>query len=156
MTDRYTRRDAEAAFEQLALALGKPTPHNTGRPAWTSAVHTSPDGRQQIRRTAAEVGMWSLDYSPTYGGCIVTEIVNDAGGATHPIGYARISPREFCDAVRFALDALDIALGDRPDTTEIARRVNEHRDGNDDDFADWVAAWSGADIARNVAPGKDA
>ena len=39
---------------------------------------------------------------------MIEEIYNDGGGVSMPLGYTRRSAREFCDAVRFALDTLDV------------------------------------------------
>jgi hypothetical protein len=80
--DRYTRKDAEAAFERLCNLTG----HHAG--PWN------------------EVGAWQLDANPTYGGYMVVEISNEHGGQSTPFGPMRRSARDFCDAVRFAEDTL--------------------------------------------------
>ena len=95
MTDRYTRKDAEAAFERLCFALDKP------RGEWTK------DAARPHALTSNEGG-WTLDYNRTYGGYVIHEYVNDRGGVREPFGSQRRSARDFCDAVRFALDALHI------------------------------------------------
>lgn len=82
MTDRYTRRDVQDAFDLLVKKLRKPT-----RPG--------------------EVGRWILDHSPD--GFIVSEIANSAGGESHPFGDRRLTAREFCRQVQFTLWALEIA-----------------------------------------------
>lgn len=78
--DRYTRKDAEAAFDRLCEATGhrKATAYN-------------------------DVGAWALDYVACYGGYVVESPVNDGGGIIHPLGERRRTAREFCDAVRFAI-----------------------------------------------------
>jgi len=82
--DRYTRKDAERALQRLAAATG-----NRPATSWN------------------DVGGWSLDYNPIYGGCVVVEIASEGGGQSHPLGDQRRTPRAFCDAVHFALRALD-------------------------------------------------
>lgn len=94
MTDRKTEKDARAAMARIAEALGHPVG------GYVKDV-TAPT------RYRAVIGAWDLDYNPTYGGCIVTEIVTDGGGITHPLGDSRETPAVFCAMVRFALRALD-------------------------------------------------
>lgn len=100
--DRYSRKDAEAAFERLATALHKPIGHY--RPlesGETSNYNPSAD-------FSTIPGGWALDYS-AYGGYVVHQIDQRGGtGVYEPFGSRRRSTREFCDAVRFALDALDL------------------------------------------------
>jgi hypothetical protein len=81
--DRYTRKDAEAAFDRLCAATGH-------------------------RRATAynDVGGWSLDYAACYGGFVIESPCNDGGGITQPFGSRRRTAREFCDVVRFAIDAI--------------------------------------------------
>lgn len=81
---RYTRKDAEAAFERLCKATG-----------------------HRIASSYDDIGAWELDYASEYGGYTVNEIVNDAGGVNRPLGDQRRSAREFCDAVYFAERVLE-------------------------------------------------
>ena len=81
--DRYTRKDAEAAFDRLCQATG----HRRAT-AWD------------------DHGAWTLDYAACYGGFVVEEILSDSGGVTQPFGSRRHSAREFCQMVRFAIDAM--------------------------------------------------
>lgn len=81
--DRYTRKDAEKAFERLVKAIG---------------------GR--IAVDYKDVGAYRLDWNATYGGGNIEMIANDKGGVSQPFGMMRRNAREFCDAVRFATDAL--------------------------------------------------
>lgn len=76
--ERYTKRDAEKAFERLLTLTGK---------------HAGPWN---------EVGAWQLDYNGTYGGYVVVEITSEGGGQTHPLGDMRRNARDFCSAVNFA------------------------------------------------------
>lgn len=82
--DRYTRKDAERAFDLLCKATGH-------------------------RKAVAynDVGGWQLDYNGVYGGYVIHAIVNDGGGVTEPFGSMRRPAREFCSTVTFAIRALD-------------------------------------------------
>lgn len=82
--DRYTRKDAERAFERLIKAIG---------------------GR--IATSYNDVGAYRLDWNATYGGGNIEQITSVGGGVRQPFGMMRRNAREFCDAVRFATDALD-------------------------------------------------
>jgi len=88
---RYTEKDAEEHAKRLAQALGKKFGD-----CWDEKT------RKSI------VGCWKVDCNPIYGGCIIEEIVNEHGGVTDPILNIRLPPREFCNAVNFALRVLDI------------------------------------------------
>lgn len=83
MSDRYTRKDAEKALDRLANACGRTVGYGPGE--------------------------WHLDYNAIYGGCAVREMMPTGSGERDPFGSMRRSPRDFCDAVRFALDALSVA-----------------------------------------------
>lgn len=78
--DRYTRKDAERAFDRLLEAYGK-------------------------RRATSycDVGGWTLDYVAQYGGCVIEEVTSPGGGITQPLGSGRVSCREFCQQVNFAI-----------------------------------------------------
>lgn len=82
--DRYTRKDAEAAFDRLCAMLGK-------------------------RRASSydDKGAWQLDYNPVYGGYVVHELL-DHGGVTEPLGSERVSARELVKRVWFLTAALAI------------------------------------------------
>ncbi len=93
--DRYTRKDAEAAFGRLLAALDKP-PYD-----WTT-----------------HEGGWLLDYNGVYGGYVVAERRRYPGpngtsgiGESYPLGYHRRSAREFVEAVTFALDCIEQTIG---------------------------------------------
>lgn len=81
---RYTRKDAEAAFNRLLSVLGRRKAMN-----WN------------------DVGGWSLDYASAYGGFVIAEVSNEAGGESRPMGDLRRNAREFCEAVSFAIDAIE-------------------------------------------------
>ena len=118
MSDRYTRKDAQAAMERLAAATGYPyyRPSLRGRSGDLKAgVFSGPPHDPQRRgqlwnREGSDnrcfVGAWVLDHNSVYGGYVVEQMENEHGGISHPLGSGRKSAREFCDAVRFALDAL--------------------------------------------------
>jgi len=96
VTDRYTRKDALAAFERLACQLqGVET---ALAPVWTR------DGNSNIARVGALV----LDYNPTYGGAVIGQITNEGGGERH-LGR-RQSPSEFCAAIRLVEDLMYFGL----------------------------------------------
>ncbi len=114
MGDRYTVKDAEAAMRTLAAEQGRPyywekgpqgrgvyegSPYNDARLVGQLWTRVGNDNR-------AYVGAWTLDYNPIYGGCVVHEMFNDGGGVTQPMGSMRRTPREFCEAVHFAFDAI--------------------------------------------------
>lgn len=89
--ERYTRKHAENAFARLVNILGTPK-----GPIWSTV-----NGRN-----VAKVGALQLDYNPIYGGCIVEQICNEGGAVTHPLGELRLSPFEFCQAVRMVEGAV--------------------------------------------------
>lgn len=86
--DRYTKSDANAAFERLATAMGKYTGD-----AWSN-------GR-------AKVGAWYLEGQ--HRRYRVAEIVSESGAEKSPLGYWFRNARDFCLTVEFTLDALRIA-----------------------------------------------
>ena len=88
--DRYTRKDAEAAFERLIKAIG---------------------GR--IATKYNDVGAYRLDWNGVYGGGNIELITSVQGGVRQPFGAQRRNAREFCKAVRFAIDALQMFQGER-------------------------------------------
>lgn len=96
MADRWTYKDAVRSFNRFAKAMDRTT---------TQWVETD-DPQHHYR---AVIGAWSLDYNPIYGGCVITEIVTDGGGITHPLGEYRATPREFCRLIDFALRTLEAA-----------------------------------------------
>ena len=83
MSERYTRKDAERAFELLC----KVTEHRQAR-AWN------------------DVGGWQLDYNSAYGGYVVHEVVTASGGVSEPLGSMRRTARDFCQSVNFAVRAI--------------------------------------------------
>jgi len=109
--DRYTRKDAEAAFAWLASRLGKTWSDRNGN-LWTGK-YFEPTAVGQLwtrdgNENRAHVGAWMLDYASGYGGFMVHEMGNEGGGVSTPFGHTRRSARDFCDAVRFAMDALAV------------------------------------------------
>lgn len=90
---RYTRKDAERCFENLANAMNK-----EAGDCWEKADD----------KWKAKIGCWQLDYNPIYGGCVVREIFNEAGAVTEPLGTRRFPPREFCDIASMIIRAIEI------------------------------------------------
>lgn len=97
--DRYTRKDAEKAFEHLCQELGKPVGHYRK----VNPGEVSNMGEDRIITTIP--GGWTLDYNPTYGGCVIEELSPNPGETwiSHPFGSTRRSPREFCSFVNAVL-----------------------------------------------------
>lgn len=94
--ERYTRKDAERAFDRLATALDKPHSADGGG-SW----------RQEDGQNVATVGWWELDYYAIGGGFTIHEIANEGGGVHCPLGSMRRPARVFVDSCRFAMDAMD-------------------------------------------------
>ncbi len=68
MTPRYTKKDAQAAFERLCAILGE-------RPAGSAYDH----------------GAWQLDYASQYGGYQIERIDDETLGVSLPLGARRFS-----------------------------------------------------------------
>jgi hypothetical protein len=86
--DRYTSKNAHARFNELCKVLGK-----------------------RVATNYKDVGAWFLDYQACYGGYIISEYMA-GGGESHPVCNRRMSAREFCETINFAIRC--VAL-DRPD-----------------------------------------
>ena len=84
MSERYTKKDAEAAFLRLLKATGN-----------------------REAKSYNDVGGWQLDYNGVYGGFVIHEISNEHGAVSEPFSSERRNAREFCDVVRFTLRALE-------------------------------------------------
>ena len=69
--------------------------------------------RQEGGKNKAEIGCWDIDDNSTYGGSVIEEMTNESGGVKDPFGSRRRTPKNFCDATRFAEDAIDISKGKR-------------------------------------------
>lgn len=85
MSNRYTKADAQRAFERLLEAAN-------ARPA----------------QSRNDVGGWLLDYNSIYGGYVVTEVMSEPGGISNPFGYKRRNAREFCGWVRAVTDGINL------------------------------------------------
>lgn len=106
MPERYTRRDAESAFQRLADAVGA----KIADPAWKIT-----DKRRE--------GAWILDHNSVYGGYVIEAYVPDSPphddrpqaytAVTQPFGYERRSAREFAGACHFAARAVEASRGKR-------------------------------------------
>jgi len=81
--DRFTRKDAEKALQDLCALLGK-----------------------RVAKEWNDVGAWRLDYNPTYGGFVVEQIDDEHGSISRPLGDTRVSAREFWERVHFTWRAL--------------------------------------------------
>ena len=56
----------------------------------------------------ANVGNWTLSHNSTYGGYVIEQIYNAAGGVSQPFGSRRYKPTQFIEMMRFAMDALEV------------------------------------------------
>ncbi len=92
---KVQRKDVEAAVARLAARLGKPS-----GPAWVK--------REDGIGNRARVGVWELDYNPIYGGYVVEEIHNEAGGICRPLGDTRMKGEQFLEALYMVNRALDL------------------------------------------------
>lgn len=97
MSDRYTKKDAERCAKDLARTLKKPFGN-----CWA----------KKKGRNVAKIGCWDVDYNPIYGGAVIEEIHNEAGGISHPFGSRRMKPSEFCQATNMAVRAVEIDRGE--------------------------------------------
>lgn len=88
---RTSRKEINSVFEMLCQALGKKQTQNYN-----------------------DIGTWSIDHNPYYGGYVIEEVHNEGGGITHPFGETRHSAYEFVTAMRFALRAITL---DRKETS---------------------------------------
>lgn len=94
MSDRYTEKDAAISASRLAGVLGK----EFGA-CWK---------KDKSGKLKAKVGCWDIDYSPTWGGIVINEKVNESGGESTPLGTTRKTPREFVESVNFTIKAIEI------------------------------------------------
>lgn len=102
---RYSRKDAESAFEQLCVLLGKSTDVTCSTARTANGTDLE---RHEARGWRWNVGAWRLDYNGAYGGYQVQEIFNDSGGVSCPLGDLRRTAREFCESVYFVRRALEV------------------------------------------------
>ena len=63
--------------------------------------------RTKKGKNKAKIGCWDLDCNPVYGGCVITEIISEGGGETHPFGDQRRKPQSFCETINYAIRALE-------------------------------------------------
>lgn len=102
MSDRYTRKDAERAFERLCEALNKPQGH------YRTLAEGEKSNMANGQTFSTIPGGWALDYNPVYGGCVIEELSPTPGETwvSTPFGMMRRSPREFCQFVSDVLNGL--------------------------------------------------
>lgn len=96
--ERTTKAQVVRAFENLAKAMGKQ--YSPATPAWTKRD----DGTNK-----GTVGVWMLDHNGVYGGYVITEMDNEAGGESNPFGSNRMSAREFVQAANMAARAVSMS-----------------------------------------------
>jgi hypothetical protein len=80
---RTTRKEVESLFESLCATLGKRV-----ATAWN------------------DVGAWSLDYNPHYGGYVIIEQMEH--GESAPYGDYRRSAGDMAYTIRFALRSIQL------------------------------------------------
>lgn len=56
---------------------------------------------------------WVLDYNPTYGGAIIFEPLPGTTGMRNAVVGYRLKPREFVNAIEFALNVLSVYIQDQ-------------------------------------------
>lgn len=112
--ERYTRRDAEQAFERLADAVGA----KVADPAWKTT-----DKRR--------LGAWTLDHNSVYGGYVIEAFVADTPrddghqaytAVTRPMGDYRHTARDFAQMCHFAVRAIEASRGGSGSTRDIRKR----------------------------------
>lgn len=89
---RLTRKDADECAEELARVIGKD---------FGDCLEKVGD------KFEWKVGCWETDYSPTYGGILIREVLNKAHGIRPVFGEHRRRFSDFCDTTRFAITAID-------------------------------------------------
>ena len=83
--ERTTKRQVKKAFEMLAEACGR-----------------------HIAKKHNDVGGWTLDYNPIYGGYVIEEIMNEGGGVKHPFFSTRMTAANAYHAFHLARQAADL------------------------------------------------
>ncbi len=91
---RTTKKQALACAKRIATNLGK---------KFGNCYAKNKDGAYK-----SVVGCWDFDYNSIYGGGVITEIVSEGGGITHPLGSRRQKPAAFCEQVWFAEEVLRV------------------------------------------------
>lgn len=115
MSDRYTKKDAIAAFNRLVAVIGG-----------------------HVAKNSRDDGGYMLDHNGVYGGCKVEQVGcfphrpnpdgSPACGVSDVFGAARKTAREFCDAVYFAEQVIRAMEGHE----RITAAVNAlHREGKE-------------------------
>jgi hypothetical protein len=99
MAERYTKKDAARCFQYLVRVTGN-----------------------RVAKSYSDVGGWRLDCNPTYGGCNIEEISNPGGAVTLPLGYERMRPREFCQAVHYAARSIAALTKKAPIRRDLCKR----------------------------------
>jgi hypothetical protein len=106
--ERVTRKQLVSMTGQLAAACGKKWGKSWVKQSDTCDAH-------------AVIGCWYLDIMNPGDGTTyaVEEITTAGGGVARPLGERRHTARELASALRVALDAVRLALGE----DEFAKRI---------------------------------
>jgi hypothetical protein len=92
---KLTKKDAVKAVELLCEVLGKPY-------------------GGYVKNQAGELvgnGGYALDYTPTYGGCVIHEFDTTCTGVNTPFGQTRMSVREFIQSVHMTIFGMSLMSG---------------------------------------------
>ena len=108
---RITKAQMQRAAERLAEATGK-----------------------RMAANATDVGGWIVDYNAGYGGAVIHEVVNEAGGVTLPCNRVRVPPAQFVYACEFAENSARIAT------------AADHDQRNDEAAAKWAGQAETTDL----------
>jgi hypothetical protein len=84
---------ADLAFRRLARAMGKKVGGYT---------------KLKSGKLKANIGAWTLNSNPTYGGYVIEQIYNAGGGVTHPLTSRRFPKGAFIAMCNFASSAIDL------------------------------------------------
>lgn len=90
---RISKKAVRSMFIRLLKSTGK-----SETPLWIN------DGRDNLVK---EIGGWSLDYAPIYGGYVI-EQEEENGGISHPFGFVRRSAREMYLSLQMTVKALEM------------------------------------------------
>jgi hypothetical protein len=88
------RKFIEEDFERLLKSMNKE------RTKWVQDPVT--------KRNKVNVGSWSLDYNPIYGGYNIEEVMSEGGGINHPFGSTRKKPKQFNAELKSMIRALEL------------------------------------------------
>ncbi len=98
MAERFTKKDAERAFERLCQLMGVQA---------NPPMERAPDGRGSVFATDG----WRLDYAPAYGGYAIRSLTKGTTGEGEPFGSSRRSARDLWQLVNDIERAFELKKG---------------------------------------------